>query len=90
MHTSVCSYRYTYTHLYVLFLYRLYFPTCYLLRSHKAEKYFSEKDPKNKTDVENEKDVKTVERIIDGVFFSQAVLYLTLTSSVTIISNYAS
>ena len=52
--------------------------------------FFFNKDHKNKTDVENKKNVKTVEGIIDGVFFSQTVLYLTLTSSATIVSNYAS
>ena len=76
----VCSYIYTYTHLYIPSLSQLFFSACYPFRSHTEEKYFPRnkrrpKDPKNKTDMENEKKVKTVEGITDGVFLPQTVLH---------------
>ena len=51
------------------------FPPVIYYAPTKQKKYFSEKDPKNKTDVENEKNVKTVEGITDGVFLPQTVLH---------------
>ena len=81
-------YEYTYCMLIYIYIYTLIypfpfsiiFPACYPFCSHTEEKYFPRnkrrpKDPKNKTDMENEKKVKTVEGITDGVFLPQTVLH---------------